>query len=199
MRDQPETHPSLLVRLCDRADADAWSQFVTVYTPIIYEFLRVRGVQDADASDLTQDVLTAVVGAIRDFDYSTNKGSFRGWLFTIVQNRLRNFRRDAPRRARGSGDTSAQERLNDQPDRNDGRDEWETLYERRLFHHAADLVRERFQASTWQAFWRTAVDGQPAGQVAAELGLTPAAVYLAKGRVTAGIKEQVRLLTEDER
>jgi RNA polymerase sigma-70 factor (ECF subfamily) len=198
MRDQPETHPSLLVRLRERTDDDAWSQFVAVYTPVIYQFLRQRGLQDADASDLTQDVLAAVVGAIRDFHYSTGRGSFRGWLFTIVQNRLRNFRRDAPRRVRGTGDTSAQTRLNEQPDVDDGQAQWDLLYERRLFHHAADRVRERYQDSTWQAFWRTAVDGRPAGLVAAELGLTPAAVYLARGRVTAGIREQVRLLTAEE-
>lgn len=198
MRETPETRPSLLVRLRDGHDADSWSQFVSLYAPIIFHFLRSRGLQDADASDLTQEVLASVAGAIKKFDYRTERGSFRGWLFTIVQNRLRNFRRDAHRTVTGSGDSQVQSFLDNQPDHHNGRSDWDTIYERQLFHHAADVVRCRFQDSTWQAFWRTAVEGHSPQQVAGDLKMTPAAVYLAKGRVTARIREQVQLLTDGE-
>lgn len=198
MRGTPETRPSLLVRLRDGQDSDSWSQFVSLYAPIIFHFLRSRGLQDADASDLTQDILTSVAAAIKDFDYSAQRGSFRGWLFTIVQNRLRNFWRDARRTITGTGDSHIRRFLDDQPDRHNGHADWDVIYERQLFHHAADVVRCHFQTSTWQAFWRTAVDGRPTREVANELGMTPAAVYLAKGRVTARIREQVQLLTDGE-
>lgn len=194
----PETRPSLLVRLRDAQDADSWSQFVSLYAPIIFQFLRSRGLQDADASDLSQEVLTSVAGAIKEFDYHSQRGSFRGWLFTIVQNRLRNFRRDAIREVTGSGDSHVQSLLQHQPDPHDGQADWDTIYQRQLFHHAADLVRRHFEDSTWQAFWQTAVDGRPAKAVAGELGMTPAAVYLAKGRVTARIRQQVQLLTDGQ-
>jgi RNA polymerase sigma-70 factor (ECF subfamily) len=73
---------------------------------------------------------------------------------------------------------------------------FEQEYERRLFAWAAEQVRGRFRPVTWQAFWRTAVDGASGKAVALELGLTVAAVYLAKGRVMAALREQVRSIDE---
>jgi RNA polymerase sigma-70 factor (ECF subfamily) len=198
MGNSPKTRSSLLLRLRDRRDAEAWSRFVLIYAPIIEEFLRKRGLQDADARDLTQDVLAAVAAAIGDFEYSSEKGSFRSWLFTITANRLRNFFRDARHRVQGSGDTAVRQLLEEQPDPYDGVADWDAIYEQRMFQRAAELVRRRFRETTWRAFWQTAIEARPAKDVAAELGLTQAAVYLAKGRVIARMKKQVELLADDE-
>jgi RNA polymerase sigma factor (sigma-70 family) len=199
MGNPPKTRSSLLLRLRDRRDAEAWSRFVLIYAPIIEEFLRKRGLQDADARDLTQDVLAAVAAAIGDFEYSPTKGSFRSWLFTITANRLRNFFRDAPRRVQGSGDTAVRQLLEELPEPCNGVADWDAIYEQRMFQRAAELVRRHFRETTWRAFWQTAVEARPAKEVAAELEMTQAAVYLAKGRVIARIKKQVELLADDER
>src|SRR5438094_6586974 len=115
MSEPPTTRPSLLVRLRDAQDEWAWSQFVEIYAPLVYGFARKHGLQDADAADLTQDVLQAVSGGIRRLDYDPRRGSFRGWLFTVVRNKLRNFLAAQKRPGRGTGDSNAQQRLQELP------------------------------------------------------------------------------------
>ncbi len=190
----PRTQPSLLMRIRNHRDRESWSQFVEIYAPLVYGFLRKRGIQDADAADLTQDVMASVAAAIETFDYSPEEGRFRGWLFTVVQNRLRNFWRNRDRQIGGTGGAQAAQLLKKQPDPSNGQaDEWDEDYERHLFHYVADRVRGSFQDATWHAFWRTAVEGQPTREVAESLGMTVAAVHLAKGRVIARIKQQIQL------
>src|SRR5581483_2496336 len=99
MTDTPTTQASLLVRLGDAADAPAWGQFVDLYAPPVYTFARRHGLQDADAADLTQDVLRAVHRAFRRGDYDPARGPFRRWLFTVVKNKLRDFFTARTRRA----------------------------------------------------------------------------------------------------
>src|SRR4051812_24711188 len=193
MSDALATRLSLLVRLRDARDGGAWSQFVDLYAPLVYGFARKHGLQDADAADLTQDVLQAVSGAIRKLDYDPRRGSFRGWLFTVVRNKLRNFLAAQKRPGRGTGDSDAQRRLQELPARDEDQAAWwDQEYERRVVAWAAEQVRGHFQPSTWQAFWQTAVEGQAAPKVAPALGLSVAAVYLAKGRVMARLKELIR-------
>jgi RNA polymerase sigma-70 factor (ECF subfamily) len=192
MGDSPATRASLLVRLRDPRDGGAWSEFVDVYAPLVYRFCCKQGLQDADAADLTQDTLRSVAGAIGRLDYDPARGSFRGWLFTIVRNRLRDFLQKRGRQDHGTGDTAMLDWLEQQPDRSDRlAGEWEREYDRQLLLIAAERIRRQFQEQTWQAFWRTAVDGESGKDVARALGLSVAAVYLAKSRVMARLKEAV--------
>jgi DNA-directed RNA polymerase specialized sigma24 family protein len=80
-----ETRPSLLLRLREPADQEAWRHFVDAYGPMVYRYARQRGLQDADAADLTQIVLLQVSGSVRRFDYDPQRGRFRGWLFGLVR------------------------------------------------------------------------------------------------------------------
>jgi len=193
MTDTPTTQASLLVRLGDAADAPAWGQFVDLYAPPVYACARRHGLQDADAADVTQDVLRAMHGAFRRGDYDPARGPFRAWLFTVVRNKLRDFLAARARRRcdpAGLDDAAAPG--------GDPAAEFEQECERRLFAWAAEQVRGRFRPATWQAFWRTAVDGVSGKSVAAELGVSVAAVYLAKGRVMAALREQVKLVEGEE-
>ena len=193
MGDSPATRASLLVRIRDARDALAWSQFVELYAPIVYGFARRHGLQDADAADLTQEVLRSVAVAIRRFDYDPQRGSFRGWLFTVVRNQLATFHGRQQRQCRGSGDSAVQGILEGQPAPDeDSEAEWRRDYQRRLLAWAAGQVRGTVEDKTWQAFWRTNVEGQSASDAARGLGMTVAAVYMARSRVLARLKEQVR-------
>jgi len=196
MADAPSTRPSLLIRLRDARDEQAWTHFEGLYGPLIYGFARKHGLQDADAADLCQDVLRLVAGAVRGLEYDTRAGSFRGWLFTVVRNQLRKFLGRRPH-DRGTGDSVTKGLLEQLPAPEEDQAAWDEDFRRRLFHYAAVQVRGDFSTSTWQAFWQTAVQGKPAKEVAAKLGLTAAAVYLAKGRVMARLKEQIKLLQEE--
>jgi RNA polymerase sigma-70 factor (ECF subfamily) len=190
MGDSAITRPSLLLRIRDSADRQAWSEFVDVYAPLVYGFARKHGLQDADAADLTQDVLRSVAGAVGRFDYSAQRGSFRGWLFTVVRNRLRNFLLARRRHGQATGGEAGRQLLDDVPAREEA-DSWERDYQRRLFDWACEQVRQDCQEKTWQAFWRTAVEGHSGQDVARDLGMSTAAVYLAKRRVLERLKEHM--------
>jgi RNA polymerase sigma-70 factor (ECF subfamily) len=199
MSDSPTTRPSLLVRIRNARDGPAWSEFVRLYAPLVYGFARRYGLQDADAADVTQEVFRAVMAAAGKLDYDPQRGSFRGWLFTVARNTLRNYLASRQRLGRGSGDTAVQELLAQQP-APEGEDSafWDRAHERRLFAWAADRVRSEVHASTWKAFWQTAVEGQGPQQVARELGMTVANVYLARSRVMARLKTHVQQWRDEE-
>jgi len=192
----PLTRASLLVRLRDPNDTEAWKDFVRLYATVIYGFARKRGLQDADAADLMQEVLRSVAGAVGRLDYDPIKGTFRGWLYSITRNKIYNFLESRRRHPRGTGDSNAHQRLEEQPGREAEADEWDREYERKAFAWASDRVRPEFQPNTWQAFWLTAVEGQNAKDAGRRLGLSPGAVYVAKSRVLARLKEEISLLSD---
>lgn len=193
----PLTRASLLVRLRDRTDSAAWSEFARVYAGVVYSYARKRGLQDADAADLMQEVLRAVATGIGKQSYDRSKGSFRGWLYAIVRNKLVNFLESRQRQVQGTGDSASQHRLEGVPNADDI-SEWDEEYERRAFAWATERVRGEFQPSTWDAFWQTAVEGQSAAAVGGRLQMSPGAVYVAKCRVLARLKQEIQLLNEQE-
>lgn len=192
----PLTRASLLVRLKDPNDAGAWTEFARLYASVVYGFARKRGLQDADAADLMQEVLRSVANAVGRLEYDPRKGTFRGWLYSITRNKIFNFLEANRRRVRGSGDSQVQQRLQELPDRDLDDDEWDREYDRKVFAWAAERVRDEFQASTWQAFWLTAVDGRDAQDAGKQLGMSPGAVYVAKSRVLARLREEIRELSQ---
>src|SRR5436305_7131169 len=166
MEEGPATRASLLIRIRDPHDTEAWRQFVQLYASVVYGFARKRGLQDADAADLMQDVLRAVANASGRLEYDPARGSFRNWLFTVTRNKLYNFLDGRRRQVLGSGRSDEQQRLEEQAaPGEDPADGWDQEYERRLFAWAADQVRGEFEERTWQAFWRTAVEGEGAREV----------------------------------
>lgn len=192
MLDSPATRASLLVRMRDGSDPDAWRQFLEIYAPTVYAYGRRRGLQDADAADLMQEVMRSVAGAAGRLDYDPGRGSFRGWLYTIARNKLFTFLEAGRRRARGTGDTETLRRLSEQAAPEEESAEWDADAERRLAAWAMERIRDEFQETTWLAFRLTAIDGRDARSVAEELGTTPGAVYVAKSRVMARLRREIR-------
>jgi RNA polymerase sigma-70 factor (ECF subfamily) len=196
--DSPLTRASLLVKIRDGADHAAWQDFVNLYGPVVYGFARQRGLQDADAADIVQDVFRSVSSSIGRLDYDRHQGTFRGWLFTITRNKVFNFLSARRIRPQGSGDTTTNRLLDAQPNSSDGSDVWELEYQRRLAALAMDRIKGEFQASTWQAFWLTAVEGASATYVARQLRMSPGAIYVAKSRVLARLKDEVEAVRQLE-
>ncbi len=197
MAELPGTRPSLLLRIRDRDDAEAWRQFVELYAPLIYGLARKRGLQDADAADLTQDVLQRVVRGVQNLDYDPQRGSFRSWLYAVVRNNLNNFLANQKRQHPGSGDTATQVFLENQPAREEETEGWDREYQERVFTLAAQQVRGEFEDSTWQAFWQMGVEGKSGEETAQALGMTVGAVYVAKSRVLARLKKRIQQLQEE--
>ena len=191
MSDTPVTRPSLLVRVRDRHDHQAWAEFVEIYTPLVYRYCRKHGLQDEDAADVAQEVLLGVAAGIPQFQYDRRQGSFRGWLLTIARRRLCDFFSTRQRHPQGSGKTAVLQMLEGEPDQQEEA-QWDHEFQRRMFDWAAQRVRDEFENSTWQAFWQTAVEAVPAKAVADRLGMSLGAVYVAKSRVISRLRLRIQ-------
>ncbi len=196
--DSPLTRASLLVQLRDGTNDEAWREFTNLYGPVIYGFARKRGLQDADAADLMQDVLRSVATAIAKLDYDRGRGTFRGWLFTVTRNKIYNFLSARRIRPQGTGDSGTNRLLASHPETDDSSDVWETEYQRRLAALAMERIKSEFQLNTWRAFWLAAVDGVAVADVAKQMGMTAGAIYVAKSRVLARLKEEVEEMRRQE-
>ena len=192
MGESQTTRSSLIVRLRDPRDELAWFDFIEIYRPLIYDFARQRGVQDADALDLAQDVFRAVARAIERYDPDPALGTFRGWLFRITNNLIINLLAAQRRHPRGTGDTGLQRLLEEQPEATEDESAlFETEYRRRLLAWAAERVRGCFSNVAWQAFWLTGVEGRPAKEAAQSLGMSIGTVYQYKSRIVTRIRREI--------
>jgi RNA polymerase sigma factor (sigma-70 family) len=186
----PETRPSLLLRLRDSGDTQAWNTFVAIYGPLVYGECRRRSLKHDDAEDVTQKVFTRVCSAIRNFDYEPARGSFRDWLGIIVRNEVFRFQRAMEEKTRG--DSGLEDLPGAQPS-----PEWSAAFHDHLLRAALDRCRPHFEPSTWDAFQRVWLLSQQAGDVARELGQPVDWVYVAKSRVLKRLEQIVRELAED--
>ena len=195
MSESPLTQPSLLVRLRDRGDDLAWSEFVELYTPLIQRLARQKGLQDADAADLVQEVFGAVARWIDRYDPDPSKGSFRGWLSRIARNLILDALAARRRQPQGVGDTSVRRLLDAQPAPSpEDTALFEAEYRRRVFSWAAERVRDEVSEMAWRVFWMAGVEGNNAKAVALALGTTIGTVYHYKSQVMARLRRKVQEL-----
>ena len=194
MRDLPNTRQSLILRLKTSSD-DAWSEFLNIYEGVIVRFCHSRGLQDADARDVTQEVLAALHVKIETWNPEADRGSFRAWLFRVA----RNIAIDRIR-ARGKKPLEVDEvALADVAQtRENEASAFLFEYRRALFAWASDQVSSEVQPVTWKCFWMTAVqDGDPS-DVAKSLNVSVGTVYTAKCRVVARIREKIARIPDEE-
>jgi RNA polymerase sigma-70 factor (ECF subfamily) len=198
MTEIPQTRPSLLARLRDPQDERAWAEFVEIYQPLIHRLARQRGLQDADAAELVQEVFVAVGAAIDRWDPDPSRGKFRNWLFQIARNLMINLLAKQRRHPQGTGRSEIARLLERQPAA-DGEDSvlFDHEYRRQVFHWAADRIRGGFRDATWKAFWLTAVEGDNVNSVASQLGISVGAVYKARSRVMARLRQTVERLESE--
>ena len=185
------TPVSLLERVRQRSDQEAWGRFVSLYTPLIFHWSRKCGLGAEDAADLTQDVFTTLFQKLPDFSYDHHK-SFRSWLRTVTLNHWRDRRKRPATRPL----TGADANLDEVAALDDGPALEEHEYRLQLLARVLRLVRDDFQPATWQAFWQHGVEGRPAEEVAAALGLSVNAVYLAKFRVLTRLRQELQGLLD---
>lgn len=189
----PDTKISLILRLPQSSDVEAWREFIDVYEPFILRLARSRGLQEDDARELVQRVMVAVARAVDRWKPDAERGRFRAWLFRIARNQLINFL-SGGRIDRGYGGTTHVQALQQLVDSSDAARDTELDYRREMFHYAAARVKQVVQPSTWQAFWAVAILEQPACEVATELDMSVGAVYIARSRVISRLREEVQRL-----
>ena len=186
------TRPSLLVRIRQPEDAEAWRTFVSIYAPVVFNYSRRRGLQDADATDLTQEVMKEVMKSIRSFDYQPEKGRFRDWFGTVVRRELGRFWE----RQKRAGKSTAAESMAEIPA---GREDtaWNEEAHAQILRVALLRIRPNFEAVTWQAFTLVWLENRPAAETATRLGVPIETVYVAKSRVLKRLEDEVLDLADD--
>jgi RNA polymerase sigma-70 factor, ECF subfamily len=186
------TSPSLLSR-ARVGDTEAWHRLVEIYGPVVYRWGRTAGLQDSDASDVMQDVFRDVARGLAKFRKEKPGDSFRGWLWVIARNRIRQHFNRLNRQPVGVGGTAHAEQINSAQDylAADALPD-EGSVRAAVVHRALELIRDEFQERTWQAFWRLTVTGQSAAEIAGELKLNEKAVRQAKYRVLCRLREMLR-------
>jgi RNA polymerase sigma-70 factor (ECF subfamily) len=190
------TSRSLLERV-RTAEASAWEQLVSLYAPLVYHWCRPFSLQEADLADIVQEVFKAVAANIALFRKEKASDTFRGWLRTITRNKAHDFLRRRGREPTGAGGTDAQWRLTQiaQPDPRE-KDCDDQQVQGGFYRRVLELIRQEFEERTWQAFWKTTVEGQSARDAGAELSMTSGAVRVAKCRVLQRLRLELRDLGE---
>lgn len=190
MGEIPDTRQSLMLRVKDPANRDAWAEFVTIYRPAVLRFALRRGLQIADAEDVTQRVFMAVARSMEDWKASDDSGSFRAWLLRVTRNHVINAVTRQPK-ARAAGGTSTLRRWNEQLDEKTLEKDLDWELRRAQFRAAAEQVKSEFEPATWQAFWLTTVEEKEIASVASDLGKSTGSVYAARSRVMRRIKQYI--------
>jgi RNA polymerase sigma-70 factor (ECF subfamily) len=183
---------TLLERLRNN-DSDAWRIMVQLYTPLVCHWAARGGVRGADAEDVAQEVFHAAATRMHSFRRERPGDSFRGWLRGITRNKVLEHFRRMGRHPQASGGTDAMIQLHELPDDeppSDSGDEDPAEELDGLRRRALEIVRSEFAERTWQAFWQTVVEGRAPADIAAEMGVSPTAVRMAKSRVLHRLKEE---------
>lgn len=191
---------TLLVRLQAQED-EAWRRLDHLYGPVVLAWCRGAGLQADDAADVRQEAFRSVAGAIASFQRAKAGDSFRGWLWRITQNKLRDFFRRQRQQPQAAGGTTFQQHLQEIPLSADGEDDVKapspsTDESGGIMGRALELIRSEFAERTWQAFRRVAIEGHSPADVAADLGMSAGAVYVAKSRVLRRLREEFGDLME---
>ena len=191
-----DTPVSLLERLRLRPDPASWRRLVDLYTPLIGDWLRRHDVQPADVDDLTQEVMGTLLRELPQFRHDLRRGAFRRWLRTIAVNRLRTFWRGRDRRhALGQAELEAALDQLEDPDSDLSR-LWDEEHDRHVARRLLELIEPEFEPTTWRAFRLLVLEGQPTGEVARALGVTPNAVRIAKSRVLSRFRREIEGLVD---
>ncbi len=188
------TRPSLLIRVRDRTDGAAWQEFDGIYRPMIQRFAMARGLPFSDAEEITQQCMTAIQQHIGGFEYDTSRGRFKSWLATLVNNRVRNARRDRREYQPVTGELDALPEGGRAPD-----EVFDLLWRQEHLRHCLRLVRSEVSASTYEAFVAHVIEDRPIEDVCATLKMTRNQVQAIKSRVTRRIRaHMIELLGAEE-
>ncbi len=190
------TRQSLLLR-ARHGDDDAWDDLSRLYRPLICAYTRRLSVPQIDQDDLVQEILVSVIRGLPAFEHSGRPGAFRAWLRTIASNQCRNYWRSPERRMLTKGSDMADGALAELEDPNHDLDRfWDIEHDRYLLRRLIDLIEVEFEPSTVTVFRRVALEGASGVAVAAELGMTIAAVYAARSRVLKRLRSVAEGLLE---
>ncbi|QDU64275.1 RNA polymerase sigma factor RpoE [Planctomycetes bacterium Pan216] len=186
-----DTSETLLDRLKHEPDSASWKELVEIYNPMIERWLNRHGLREADCDDVAQEVLLVVVRKLGGFEREPRTGAFRRWLRNITVNCLRDYRRSKRYQPLATGSSDFDEMLQQLADDDSELSrQWNLEHDRHVTRFLLERIKGGFTESTWLAFERVALQGQPAERVAQELGLSVNAVFIAKSRILSRLRTE---------
>ena len=185
------TRPSLLLRIRDRSDDDAWRTFDAIYRPMLYRFAKSNTLSDADADDITQQCLAVISEKMAEFAYDRGEGKFKSWLRTMVNNRVRNLWRDRRERQADTGAFRNLEQPGPPPD-----EEFDRIWMQEHLWHCLRELQNEVEQPTYLAFQHYVVEQWPIERVCRELNMTPNNVYTIKWRLTEKVAAKMKTLVD---
>jgi RNA polymerase sigma-70 factor (ECF subfamily) len=199
MPEAPETRQTLILRLRNPGDAEAWRAFVDIYQPLVYRLARHLGMQHADALEATQEVMLHLADAVGKWQPDPSRGTFRGWLYRVARNVMLRFLEVRAKQPSASGDSNHFRAIQQTVDPACYESSvFDYEFRRQVFAWATRLVRNEFESNTWHAFWRTFVEQQPVESVAESLEMSRGAIYVARSRVMKRLRHVVQARLADD-
>lgn len=185
----PDTSISLLERIRGSGADVSWARLVEAYGPMIRRWLGQAGMAEADVDDIAQEVLLVVMAKLPEFDRQRT-GSFRNWLRKVTLNCLRDYRKAVRRRRIATEDSRFEHVIEELADADSRLSRlWNAEHDQHVLRHLLNQVRGSFSPATVEAFTRVVLDERSPDAVAADLGMTVNAVFIAKSRVLARLRE----------
>lgn len=187
----PDTRASLIARICDASDDDAWTEFVQIYQPVVQRFIQKHGLQYADAAEVTQEVLSRVAKSIETWDGSQQKSTFRGWLYRITRNQAIDFlRKKKIEQSKNAGQECGLSQFAEPTSTESS--QFQVEFEKQLFHWAAEKLKPSFKPVNWQAFWMSTVEGMSIESVAEKLKIDFGKIYVARSRIMTRLSKLIQ-------
>lgn len=187
MREANSISTTLLARVRQK-EPDAWQRFVDLFGPTVFRWCRDAGIEKNESGDVVQEVFLAVAQNVERFDREKGSGSFTAWIASIARNKIRDHFRRLAKLPVARGGTAAQMSIAELPEPVSHEEVLQA--QRKLPRRAMELVRAEFESRTWDAFWRTVVEGRPTADVADELAMNVASVYQSKSRVLRRLRQE---------
>ncbi len=186
-----DTRASLILRLRNADDVVAWDEFVETYSPVVFRVARARGLQQADADNLVQEVMLKICQSIETWLERDDRGKFRAWLISIARNESVDLLTQRATRTIAKGGGATDHAITDREQADQLTALIDREYERAVFEWAAKQVRASVAEHTWQAFWLTHIQGLSVQQAADQLGVRPGNIYFGRSRVMSRLRELV--------
>ena len=192
------TQWSLIVRLQDPSDQEAWMKFSENYHSAIIQSLLRKGLMQQDAEDIAQQVMMSVANTLSKRPHDPDRAKFRTWLERVIRNAAINALRDSSKRVVAKGGTDSLSQLSSLPSQDDASELLAQEYQNQLVRIASKAIEGEFQPVTWQMFWRSTVLGQPIEQVASELGKQVGSVYASRSRVMRRLRMEIERIQDEQ-
>ena len=193
----PTTRISLILRLRQAQDAEAWEEFVELYMPVIQRIASRLGLHSSDAEDPCQEVLIRLSSAVEKWNPGQSGATFKGWLYRVARNTLINYvKAQSVRRSRHARYVDSQRWST--RDNDDADSHFDLEFARQVFVVAANRIKSEFLPGNWSAFWLTYAEQVPIAEAAQRLGIQKSHVYIARCRIVGRLKAEVARMTSDE-